>query len=85
MILGDELRAEAIPDLRNLNRIDRIYATARFASQHPYRVLAMGIFLVGGILVMLSVMGYRSWVRRRRQRFNSPPPRNGPGGAGLPA
>ncbi len=85
MILGDELRAEAIPDLRNLNRIDRIYATARFASQHPYRVLAMGIFLVGGILVTLSVVGYRSWVRRRRQRFNSPLPRNGPGGAGLSA
>lgn len=73
MILGQELRAEAIPRERSLKRIDRVYATARFVSRHLYWVLALGIFVVGAVLVML-VMGYRSWVRRRHQRINDTPP-----------
>jgi para-nitrobenzyl esterase len=68
MFLGAELRAEAIPGERNLGRIDRVYATAEFASRHIYWVLALGIFVVVAVLLML-VMGYRRWARRRRKRF----------------
>jgi len=64
MILGEELRAEPIPGQRTLRRIDRVYATARFASRHIYWVLALGIFVVAAFLVML-ILGYRSWARRR--------------------
>jgi para-nitrobenzyl esterase len=67
MFLGEELRPEAIPDEQNLTRIDRVYATAEFASRHIYWVLALGILVVGAVLVML-VMWYRSWARRRRER-----------------
>ena len=72
MILGDELRAEAIPGERNLKRIDRVYATAKFVSRHIYGVLALALFLVGALLVMI-VMGYRRWARRRRERLVQQP------------
>ncbi len=72
MILGEEPRAEAIPHQQTLTRIDRIYATARFASRHLYWLLALVIFVVGAVLVML-VVGYRRWSRMRRQRFNYRP------------
>jgi hypothetical protein len=68
MFLGDQLRTEAIPGERNLKRLDRIYATATFVSRHLYWTLALGIFLVCAVLVVL-VMGYRSWARRRRERI----------------
>ena len=68
MLLGAELRAEAIPNERNLRRIDRVYAIAEFAFKHIYWVLALGIFLVGAVLVVLF-MGYRTWARRRRKRL----------------
>jgi para-nitrobenzyl esterase len=68
MILGEELTAETIPGERNLGRLDRIYATAEFVSRHLYWTLALGIFVIGAVLVML-VMGIRSWARRRRKRF----------------
>lgn len=68
MFLGEELRAEAIPGERNLKRLDRIYAIAKFVSRHLYWMLALGVFVVAAFFVML-VMGYRRWARTRRQRF----------------
>ena len=68
MILGEELRSETTPGEGNLTRLDRIYATAKFVSRHVYWMLALGIFVVGALLVML-VMACRSWARRRRERF----------------
>jgi para-nitrobenzyl esterase len=68
MFLGAQLRAEPIPGERNLKRLDRIYAIAKFVSRHLYWMLALGIFAVGTVLVLL-VMGYRRWARRRRERF----------------
>jgi para-nitrobenzyl esterase len=64
MILGEQLRAEPIPGERTLRRIDRVYATARFASRHLYWVLALGIFVIAAVLTML-ILGYRRWARRR--------------------
>jgi para-nitrobenzyl esterase len=66
MMLGDELRVEAIPDLQRLRRIDRVYATAEFASGHIYGFLGLGILAVGATVVVL-VKGYRSWGRKRRR------------------
>jgi para-nitrobenzyl esterase len=68
MLLGAQLRAEPIPGERNLKRLDRIYAIAKFVSRHLYWMLALGIFAVGAVLVLL-VMGCRRWARRRRKRF----------------
>lgn len=67
MILGAELRAEAIPDEGNLRKIDRIYATAEFAYRHIYGVLALAIFVAVAVLVMLG-LGFRRWARKRRKR-----------------
>jgi membrane protein implicated in regulation of membrane protease activity len=68
MFLGEELRPEAIPGERNLKRLDRIYAIAKFASRYLYWMLALAILVVAAFLVML-VMGYRRWARRRRERI----------------
>jgi hypothetical protein len=68
MFLGEQLRAEAIPGERNLKRLDRIYAIAKFVSRRLYGMLALGIFVVAAFLVML-VMGYRRWARKRRERL----------------
>ncbi len=65
MILGEKLRAEAIPSEANLTKIDRVYATARFASRYLDWLLALTIFVVGALLGLL-VMGYRRRARRRR-------------------
>ena len=68
MFLGEELRPEPIPGERNLKRLDRIYAIAKFVSRHLYWMLALAILVVAALLVML-VMGYRRWARRRRERI----------------
>ncbi len=65
MILGEPLRAEAIPNEGNLKTIDRVYAAARFASRYLYWVLALTVVGVGAVLAVL-VMGLRRWARRRR-------------------
>jgi para-nitrobenzyl esterase len=72
MILGEDLRAEAIPGEQNLKRIDRIYATAKFVSRHVYGVLALAIFVMGAVLAMI-VMWFRRWARRRRERLLQQP------------
>ena len=68
MFLGEELRPEPIPGERNLKRLDRIYAIAKFVSRHLYWMLALAILVVAAFLAML-VMGYRRWARRRRERI----------------
>jgi para-nitrobenzyl esterase len=66
MMLGEKLTAEAIPDEDGLERIDRIYATARFGNRHLYWVLGFGVLVLLGLvtlMLVLSVKGYRSWRR----------------------
>jgi para-nitrobenzyl esterase len=64
MMLGEGLRAEAIPGEARLERIDRIYATARFGNRHLYWVLGLGILVVLGLLTLLVVLLVK-WYRRR--------------------
>ena len=73
MFLGEELRAGAIPHEGNLKRIDRIYATAKFVSRHVYGVLAAGILVIVAVLMVL-IMAYRRWARRRRgaRKYDQP-------------
>jgi len=64
MMLGEQLTAEAIPDLHRLKRIDRVYASAEFVSRHVYLLPIFGILLLAAAVAGL-VKGYRVWRRRR--------------------
>ena len=55
MDLGPELRAAAVTDEARLQRIDRVYAVARFVNKHLYGVIAAGLVL----LILAMTILYR--------------------------
>ena len=66
MVLGDTTAPAPIPNEDRLNRIDRVYATARFISKNLYAVAAAAlgtvILVLAGIVIII-----RRQVRRKRR------------------
>jgi para-nitrobenzyl esterase len=66
MVLGDTTAPAPIPNEDRLNRIDRVYAAARFISKNLYAVAAAALITL--ILVLAAfVLTIRRWVRRGRR------------------
>lgn len=59
MDLGPESRAAALADSARLQRIDRVYAVARFVNKQLYGVIAAGLVL----LILLMTLLYRIFLR----------------------
>lgn len=63
MILGDTTGPAPIPDVDRLERIDNVYATARFVSKNLYAVAAAALVTI--VLVLAAfVIAIRRWMRR---------------------
>ena len=61
MDLGPELRAAALTGQSRLQRIDRVYAAARFVNKHLYAVIAAGL----AIFILAMTMLVRFFLRLR--------------------
>jgi para-nitrobenzyl esterase len=53
MVLGDTTAPQAIPRADTLERIDSVYATARFVTKNLYAVIGAAILAVILVLVLL--------------------------------
>ena len=66
MDLGPQPRAAAVADQSRLHRINRVYAAARFVSQHLYGGIAAGVLLLVLLITIMVRTILRSKARRRR-------------------
>jgi para-nitrobenzyl esterase len=70
MDLGPELRAAALTGQSRLQRIDRVYAVARFVNQHLYGVIAAGfvIFILAMTMLVRFFLRLKAPVSAKRLR-----------------
>ena len=66
MVLGDKIGPQSVPNRDRLERMDRVYAVARFVVQNPYTAVGAALAVALIVIALLFLAVRRLWRRIAR-------------------